>query len=292
MESNLDFFFNIITLLLKSLGIEENPERFFQIIILIMGRLVAAINFTPFFGGNTVSSRIKIALAISLSFLLYPAVAATVPPELLPRGFLPLVLLLLKEAMVGFTLGFITSLIFHGIQSAGQMVDNMRGATIAQLLSLEFNTQVSLVGQIKLQAAIVLFFILNGHLLFIRGLFYSFEVLPINAFPRTGGGIAMGNELTPLVSDLIRLSSDVLIVSMQLAAPVLVCLFLTDIVFGIFNRVAPQINVFFLSLSVKMLVACAMLFLLWGAIVSQMEERFSVYLKALYTFIAKGIPGG
>jgi flagellar biosynthetic protein FliR len=285
-----DLVFSLVDLLLKSLGIQQNPLVFLSMFGLIMTRLVAAIQFTPFFGGQTISARVKIGLCFALSFLVYPAMASTIPAELIPTSFLPFLLLVLKEAMVGFTLGYITSLIFFGIQSAGQMVDNMRGATIAQLLALEFNTQVSLLGQLKLQTAIVLFFSLDGHLLFIRGLFYSFEKLPINAYPRTGGALAAGTQLTPLLNDLAKMSGDVLLVSMQLAAPVLVCLFLTDVVFGIFNRVAPQINVFFLSLPVKMLVASGMLFLLWGAIVGQMQERFSVYIKALYTLIANGTP--
>src|SRR5690349_2285304 len=106
----------------------------------------------------------------------------------------------------------------------------------------------------KLQVALVLFFCLDGHLLYIQVIFYSFERLPVNAFPKMAGGLVVGNDLSPIVSDMIHMSADVLLVSMQLAAPVLVCLFLTDVVFGIFNRVAPQMNVFFLSLPIKMLL--------------------------------------
>ncbi|MBL8151497.1 MAG: flagellar biosynthetic protein FliR, partial [Blastocatellia bacterium] len=177
-----------------------------------------------------------------------------------------------------------------GIEAAGQMLDNMRGANMAQLQSLELGGQVTLLGKLKLQAAIVLFFFLDGHLLYIKGLFYSFERLPVNAYPRLGGSILIGTQLTPIMDDLLRLSSDVLLVSLQLSAPILVCMFLIDIVFGIFNRVAPQINVYFLAIPFKMLISCMMLFLLWAAIVQQMQERFAVYLRIFYTIIEKSIP--
>jgi flagellar biosynthesis protein FliR len=279
--------FNLLEILLKVLGVEQSPKVFVSLVGLIMARLVPAIIYTPFFGGGSVPGRAKLALAVALSFLLYPAMASAIPTALVPIDFLPFLLLALKEAMVGFTIGYLTSLIFYGIESAGQMVDNLRGATIAQLLNLELNTQVSLLGQLKLQTAIVLFFTLDGHLLYIRGLFYSFERLPVNSYPQLRGAFASGQELTPILSDLIHLSTDVLLVSMQLAAPVLVCLFLTDIIFGIFNRVAPQINIFFLSISFKMLLGCLMLFLVWDAILGQMQERFIAYLRILYTFIAR-----
>lgn len=289
MDTNV--IFNAIELFLKSLGIEQSPIVFVALFGLIMARLVPAINYTPFFGGGSINSRVKIGLAFALSFLLYPAMATAVPISQVPTTFIPFVLLIIKEALVGFTIGYVTSLIFYGVQSSGQMVDNMRGANIASLLNLELNTQVSLVGQLKLQTAIVLFFALDCHLLYIRGLFYSFERLPVNAFPRIGSSIVVGNQLTPVLEDIIRTSSDVMLVGLQLAAPVLVCLFLTDVIFGIFNRVAPQMNVFFLSLPVKMLVACAMLFIVWNAIIAQMEERFGVYLRTLYTIIAKATFG-
>lgn len=281
---------NLIDILLKGLGIEQHPQTFIAMMGLIMARLIPAINYTPFFGGGVVLGRTKIALSFALAFLLYPAMISAVPIEQVPTHFLPFFLLLIKETLIGFTLGYVTSLIFYGIESAGQMVDNMRGASMAQLLSLEFNTQVTLLGKLKLQAAITLFFLLDCHLMYIRGLFYSFERLPVNAYPNLGGAMAVNNQLSPIIEDLIRLSSDVLLVSLQLAGPVLVCLFLTDVIFGIFNRVAPQINVYFLSLPVKMMVGMGMLFLLWAAVVEQMEERFLVYLKELYTLIAKAVP--
>lgn len=283
--------YNIIELVLDALGITQSPVVFLSLYGLIMARLVPAINYTPFLGGGAISAPVKIALAFTLTFLIYPAMAAAIPLEAIPTAFIPFVLMMIKEALIGVTLGYITSLIFYGIQSAGQMVDNARGATIAQLLNLQLNTQASLLGQMKLQVAIVLFFCLDGHLLYIRALFYSFERLPVNAFPKIATGLVVGTELSPIVSDIIRMSADVLVVSMQLAAPVLVCLFLTDVVFGIFNRVAPQMNVFFLSLPIKMIVGCGMLFIIWTSIISQMQERFTDYLKVLYTIIAKATFG-
>ncbi|MCS6885548.1 MAG: flagellar biosynthetic protein FliR [Acidobacteriota bacterium] len=286
------FILRLLDVLLKGFGVEEHPQTFIAMMGLIMARLVPAINYTPFFGGGVVLGRTKIALSFALAFLLYPAMISAVPISQIPTSFLPFFLLLVKEAIIGFTIGYVTSVVFYGIQAAGQMVDNMRGASMAQLFAVEFSTQVTLLGKLKLQAAITLFFLLDCHLMYIRGLFYSFERLPVNAYPSIGSAMAIGNQLSPIIEDLIRISSDVLLVSLQLAGPVLVCLFLSDVIFGIFNRVAPQVNVYFLSLPVKMMVGLGMLFLLWAAIVEQMEERFIVYLKELYTLVAKATPFG
>ncbi|MBL8149456.1 MAG: flagellar biosynthetic protein FliR, partial [Blastocatellia bacterium] len=100
MESTI---FNIIDMILKALGIEQNPVAFIGLFGLIMARLVPAINYTPFFGGQTVNGRTKIALSVALSFLLYPAMVTVIPSEQIPTKFLTLVLLMIKEAVVGFT---------------------------------------------------------------------------------------------------------------------------------------------------------------------------------------------
>jgi flagellar biosynthesis protein FliR len=42
-----------------------------------------------------------------------------------------------------------------------------------------------------------------------------------------------------------------LIISIQLAMPVIIGTLVTDFFFGLLNRVAPQINVYFLSMPVK-----------------------------------------
>lgn len=279
--------YNAIEIFLQALGIKQSPMAFLSLYGLIMARLVPAINYTPFFGGGAISTPVKIALAFTLTYLIYPAMASSIAPEAVPTAFIPFVLLAIKEGLIGLTIGYVTSLIFYGIQSAGQMIDNGRGATIAQLQNLQLSTQTSLLGQLNLQVAIVLFFCLDGHLLYIRALFYSFERLPVNSFPRMPTGVIFQGEINPILSDIIHMSGDILMVSLQLAAPVLICLFLTDVVFGIFNRVAPQMNVFFLSLPIKMLLGCGMLFIVWAAVVGQMEERFIAYLKAIYTIMAK-----
>ena len=66
--------------------------------------------------------------------------------------------------------------------------------------------------------------------------------------------------------------------SVQLALPAVLALLLTDLFFGIINRVAPQVNVFFLSLPVKMAVGLAVVALA----LPFLTERFVFYFKEAY----------
>jgi flagellar biosynthesis protein FliR len=50
---------------------------------------------------------------------------------------------------------------------------------------------------------------------------------------------------------MIRLTSDILLISVLLSAPVMAAVLITDVVFGILNRVAPQLNAYFMAMPVK-----------------------------------------
>ena len=65
------------------------------------------------------------------------------------------------------------------MQMAGAMVDYGRGMSQATFFAPQLETNVSLLGQLQFQAALVLFLFLNGHLLFLRALASSFQIIPL-----------------------------------------------------------------------------------------------------------------
>ena len=91
------------------------------------------------------------------------------------------------------------------------------------------------------------------------------------------GRIAKGYE-RGAAEFITRLTGGVIGVGVQLAAPAMVALLLTDLFFGLVNRVAPQINVFFLSLPVKMGVGLAVVLVS----LPLFKERYVFYFKEAY----------
>ena len=215
--------------------------------------------------------------------VVYPALAAGLPPggRQLPFGAVGFIALIAKEAFVGFTLGFVTSLVFEAIQVSGRIVDFQRGAMLGEVFAPQLQTQVSELGQFKVQFAIVLFLAIGAHRVFINALLHSFEIVPATGFPHLAAG------WTPLAASITELTAAVLAIGVQLAAPAMVALLLTDLFFGLINRVAPQINVFFLGLPVKMvmglLVVFASLELLKDQYIHYFNESYKVFQYLLRT---------
>ncbi|HEY0429762.1 MAG TPA: flagellar biosynthetic protein FliR [Pyrinomonadaceae bacterium] len=268
-------FLALLETVLRIFEISQSPQTFLVLVGLSFARLVSFFSIVPFFGGAAVPARVKVATAMALVVILYPSISATVP-ENQALGFGPLgfIALLTKEVLVGFTLGFIASLVFEAMQVAGRIIDFQRGSTMAELYAPQLQTRVSELGQFKLQLAIVLFIAVGAHRLFIKSLLQSYEFIPALTFPNFAPGWSPAAEL------IVKLTAAVFTIGLQLAAPALIALLLTDLFFGIINRVAPQVNVFFLSMPVKMLVGIVVLLIALPVIATRMTFYFGETYKA------------
>jgi flagellar biosynthetic protein FliR len=266
----MDEFLKLLGTALRVFEVGQSPQAFLVLIGLAFARFLSFLVIVPFFGGSAVPGRVKVATATAFVVIVYPSLEGALPVgQPLPFGPLGFIAMLAKECFVGFTLGFVATLVFEAIQVAGRIIDFQRGATIGEVYAPQLQTQVSELGQFKLQFAIVLFLMIGGHHAFIEALLRSYEAIPATGFPRLDPG------WTPQVAFLVTLSGQVISIGVQLAAPAMVALLLTDLFFGIINRVAPQINVFFLSLPVKMMVG---IFVVMAAL-TLYQDRYIYYFK-------------
>jgi flagellar biosynthetic protein FliR len=87
-------------------------------------------------------------------------------------------------------------------------------------------------------------FTTNGYLLLVNGWFGSFKVVPIS-------GLAVSDVEKVLTKNL----GQFFLASVEVAAPVLGCLFLAEVLLGVLSRAAPQLNIFSLAFPVRVVVA-------------------------------------
>jgi len=278
MDELLAFFEKI----LRPFETGVNPQLFLVLVGLAFARMLSFLLVVPFFGGAAVPARVKVATATAFVIILYPSLEAGLPKDV-PLGFGPVgfIALLAKEALVGFTLGFVASLVFEAVQVSGRIIDFQRGSTISEMFAPQLQTRVSELGQFKLQFAIVLFLSIGAHHFFIDALLRSFEFVPATTFPRFRAGWG------PSARAVAVMTGGVLSVGIQLAAPAMIALLLTDLFFGIINRVAPQVNVFFISLPVKMfvglLVVLVALQLYQSVYIEQFKEAYKAFQWVIRT---------
>ncbi len=253
---------------LRQFGVDFNVSFALLFLLLVWVRVLAMASVIPFLFGKPVPRYVLVAGSMTLALFVYPHIVPKVPPPL-TQELMTFVVLFLKEIFYGLIIGFSGAIVFYAYEGVGQMIDNQRGVSIASLLIPQLGEQGSICGLFLFQMGLVIYLAMGGHLVFLDAFFRSYESLPVLAFPATGPG------LFPLITLFMKITGEVLYIALQMSAPVLIAIFLADIILGLANRVAPQINVWELGFHVKGYVGVLLLFLALTMIGEQMN-RYSI----------------
>jgi flagellar biosynthesis protein FliR len=245
---------------------------------LILARTIPMMALTPIFGGKLVTAQIKVGIAIILMVTIYPTVAPLVQGKLPVQG-LAYWGLVFKEFAIGSMIGFVSSLVYHAIESSGHLIDIQRGSAQASVLVPQLDIQGPIFANLQIQLCTLLFFTLNLHHVFIRGFFDSFQMIPVNQYPE------MMPHFLPFIEQVIHMSGAIFVVAMQLTGPILLSIFMVDVVFGVMNRIAPMVNVYFLAMPVKAVVGIIMFLASFGLILKYMATLFAQMLLQLRVLI-------
>jgi flagellar biosynthetic protein FliR len=239
----------------------------------VLARVGAAVWIAPFLGGRLVPASVKIALCLLLAAVITPQVIPSA--KTLAGTSIALQLAVLgKEVLVGAALGFVAALVFWAAEASGRLVDTARGANLSEALVPQTGAHGSPIGELFFLLTVVLFIVLGGHRIFIIAIGTSYQLLPVATFPDASGigGFAML---------CARLTADLLLLALALAAPVLAAIFLADVTLGVINRFAPQINVFFLAMPAKALLGIAVLVLAIGLLLSTLPPLLDAGVQAV-----------
>jgi flagellar biosynthetic protein FliR len=259
--------------LLTDLGLKSHVTLVILTGALLMGRLLPLLLLSPFLGGEALDPEVKVGLGVVLAVVLFPAVSPTVPN--IPVTAIPYGALLLKEIFLGLAMAFVVDIVFQAAQVAGHVLDSVSGASHAQIMVPQIGHEVTLFSSLKMQLAIVLFLTLNGHHLVINALADSLLVIPLNKFP------AFSHGMWPFFDLLLHLFNELLKVGLSIAAPAFLASFLTDLALGMINRVAPQVQVFFVSMQIKPMAVTVMMLAAMHMVMERMSTEFRHMLSSL-----------
>lgn len=227
----------------------NDVSSFLATISLITMRYVVIITIVPFLGAKLLPSTIKIIVAVFFGLVTYFFLPNTMAPIAFTEVFL---FLILKEALLGAVIGISTSVIFYAFQYAGQLMDFARASSMAQMLIPEERQPSSVMGSFMFQLALVVFIAAGFHRPMLSAIFESFIRFPLTSL--------VFDDASQLLSTVLFLFTQSLKIAFYLATPVIIFGFIVDLGFGLLNRAASQINVYFLSLPAKILGGLALIF--------------------------------
>ena len=232
-------------------------HRWILAAVLTMVRVGGAFSMCPALAESMIPGVARRAAMLAFAFIAVPFVHEVMPPgepDLLLFGVAAL-----KEALIGFLIGFFAAVPFWVAENVGNFIDNQRGATMGEVYSPLSGAQVSTTGIFFTQIVSTLFFTSGAILLVLGALYRSYSVWPV--FPDAAGACApWGFTFAPDAPVRILGALDAMLrTTVVISAPVIIIMFLATLGLGLVNRTAPQLNVFFLSMPVKSALGIAML---------------------------------
>jgi flagellar biosynthesis protein FliR len=224
-------------------------------------------------GGARLPAMARLAFGLLLAAMAAPALgAAAARAGLGGLAGGALALVLAREVVVGFGLGLVVSFAFRAAETAGRLVDVLRGASLAEVLVPTSEERASPLGALYGLLAALIFLELGGVARLCEALVASYQAVPLAG---------------PLAPAILRAGAAVVVVSsarlfeaaLALAAPVVVALWLTDLALGMVARVAPQVPVYFVGLPAKGLLAVGVVLLGLGALDHALAAQLPSWLE-------------
>lgn len=217
------------------------------VFLLVFVRIISFLGASPIFLIKGVPNLAKIGLGLVLAYLIFGFVSYD--PSLIPSSTAALASAAAGECIFGLALGFTTTLVFHAIRSAGQLMDLQIGFSMSGEFDVTGGGNITLVGNVAYMSGILIFFLINGHHVLIQSLLQSFDIIPVM-------GVNIPAEIGPYI---LSVFINTFILALKLAAPVIIVLFLTDFTMGLIARAVPQLNILMMGLPVKALVGLVVL---------------------------------
>lgn len=202
----------------------------------------------PIIGTQTVPVRIRLGIAIAISWVIVPVIPKF--PVVDPLSF-DGVIISLQQVLIGIALGLTVRVIFVVLELAGQAIGQLMGLMLASMVDPQNGNHVPIIGQFYLLLATLLFLAMDGHLLMIAALAKSFVWLPV------GSGGLQPDKLW----ELIHWSGVMLATAVLIALPAMVSMLVVNLGFGVMTRAAPQLNIFAVGFPVMIIIGVTVIML-------------------------------
>jgi flagellar biosynthetic protein FliR len=253
--------------LLRQIG-EQHVISF----LLVLARVGPLFVVAPLFSSKMIPIRARGVAAVALAVGLSPI---ALKDGKVPTDAFSIAGLVGKEALVGFAFAFAISVLFAAVSVAGSFLDTLIGFSYGGLVDPVNGNQSSVLSQLYTLVGVMVFLAIGGDTWVIQGLGKTYDLVGLTDLPSIG----------TMVGGAQHTFATIFVSAVQIAAPVLIALIITDAGFGVVSRVMPQLNVFAVGFPAKILVGflivAASLPFVAGWIGGQLQQSVTEALQTL-----------
>ena len=244
-------------------------------IILFMAvftRLSGLFTSAPLFSTYPIPAQVKIWLSAAIAFILFPIVQANTQFAV-PTSVPALTLILFKEFLIGYAIGFCANILFVGIELGVNTFTVQMGLSADQALNPASGGNSPVITQAYTYLASMLFIGLGAHQWLFSALYNSFKSMPV--------GYIIGFSPS-MVEQIVIITGQIFSIGLNIALPIFGILFITDVLLGFTSKMMPQMNIFMVSLPLKIYLGLILSLMF----MRPMAEHLAVILEQFLTKIA------
>jgi type III secretion protein T len=234
-------------------------------LVLLLGlsatRVAVAFLLVPLFTQELVPATVRNAVFLAIALL--GLVLQPSPGPLTATGW-QLAGTFGKEAFIGGAIGLMFAGIMWAFEAAGQLIDSKVGATQAQVTDPMSGQQTTLNGALLGRLASWAFIAFGGFMVMVGTLIESYALWPVReALPALGpGGVRLFESAF----------GRIMLMTVLIAGPALVLLYVVEGMLGLVNRFAQQLNVFSLAMSLKAVAATWIVWIQLATLVQFLQD--------------------
>ncbi len=192
--------------------------------------------FMPGFSSDRVPVNIRLFLALSVTLALTPVLGPEVQPSFVNASPIELIGLILSEIVIGGLIGFLGRIFFAALETLAMAIAMGVGLSSALGAPIDEAEPLPAISTLITLSATVLIFVMDLHWEIIRGLVASYDALPVSdGFKAQFGLVQVANCL-----------SQAFMLSLRVSSPFIAYAVLVNLSIGLTNKLAPQIQVFFI----------------------------------------------
>ena len=258
---NLDVLFSISNIIL-----------FMAIVTRLSGLFASA----PLLSTYPIPMQVKVWLAATIAFLLFPIVQTNTTGFVTPTSVPALTLILFKEFLIGYAIGFCANILFVGIEMGVNTFAIQMGISADQALNPASGGNSPVITQAYTYLASMIFIALGAHQWLFSAIYNSFKSMPIGYLVTFSPS---------MIEQIVIITGQIFSVGLSIALPIFGVLFITDVLLGFTSKMMPQMNIFMVSLPLKIYLGLLLSLIFMRPMAEYMSviiEQFLIKIAAIF----------
>lgn len=235
--------------------------------LLLFMRFAGLFIMVPVFSHMSIPATVKAAVAFVFSVLFF----AVMPPLEMQINVTNIILGIIAEFLLGFTVGLMLQLVMNIMTFAGVQISFIMGFSMASVVDPQSGINMPIISNVLALLSLMIFLALNGHhavLLFVND---SLQEVPLGGFMLSEG----------VFNYMVKATTNMFMVGLMVAFPIIALSLLADVIFGMLMKTMPQFNLLVIGFPIKIMVAFVVIIATLATFMKIFEAEMFTALNSL-----------